>query len=79
MASEEVQENLNEKIKTINEIGILNKQITAKEESLTKVKIWLLENCKHIWEYQRESSWDEPDYICNICGFCQSDQTKLKK
>jgi len=77
MTSQEVKEKIDERTKTRCELNKLNDQIKTKENNLSELKLWLLENCNHQWEYIRESSWDPSDYKCKTCNYYKSDKSKL--
>ena len=46
------------------------------ENHIRKMDDFLYDYCDHEWEYYRESSYDQSDHLCKICGRFQSEWTK---
>ena len=75
MTSEEVQVQckLTERDGINTEIQDLIDILEIKRKAVKEINTWLHNNCKHEWEYCRDSSWDTPDYQCKICNCFQSE------
>lgn len=46
------------------------------EGHIRKIDNFMYNYCDHEWEYYRESSYDQSDHICKICGRFQSEWPK---
>jgi len=62
-----VQEKINERKDILLKRSQLNEQLNELQHKIDNNTEWLYKNCKHDWEYYRETSLDQKDYICKAC------------
>jgi len=76
MSNNPVQEKLIERNELISKVEIKNNELNKIKNDIQKLDNWLYSDCKHEWEYHRESSFEMSYYKCKICSCFQSDISK---
>jgi hypothetical protein len=54
----------------ISDLDRVKKRI---EVHIEKLNNFIYDYCEHEWEYHRESSYDQSDYLCKQCGQFKSE------